>query len=459
MTTQQNASNTFIQAAKWLLPMPFTIAVLLTALTFLLAWVLTQPEANTTTPYPLTLLTHWQTGFWSLLTFAMQMMLMLVLGHVLALTKPANWLIQQVVKHCTTTAKAAAFVTLATLLVGLLNWGLGLIFGAILARKTAEAALKNSRPLNYPLIGAAGYVGLMVWHGGLSGSAPLKVAEANHFLSTQMGVLPMSTTVFSPMNLTITAALLTLLPAAMAWLGSRLIPTPTNTLQSRVGVVDWQRSETSEPPVGAQHLDQSPWTGWLLGAVILAAAVYQATQTTASEPLSFLNPNYINFTLLGLGLLLYGRLDHYITAVEQAIPSAAGIMIQFPLYAGIAGLMQHSGLITVFSSWIVTASNEVTYPIFTLLSAGIVNVFVPSGGGQWAVQGPLIVDAAAKIGVPYAKCVMALAYGDQLTNMIQPFWALPLLGITRLTAQEILPYTLYLMILGGLIYTCGLLIF
>ena len=134
-------------------------------------------------------------------------------------------------------------------------------------------------------------------------------------------------------------------------------------------------------------------------------------------------------------------------------------MIQFPLYAGIAGIMKYSHLINVVSGAMVAIATPLTCPLFTMLSAAIVNVFVPSGGGQWAVQGPIVMEAASSLGVSYAKSVMALAYGDQLTNMIQPFWALPLLGITRLAAQEILPFTLYLMGVGTVIYVAGLLVF
>ena len=121
--------------------------------------------------------------------------------------------------------------------------------------------------------------------------------------------------------------------------------------------------------------------------------------------------------------------------------------------------MKYSGMIEIMSDFFISISNEYTFPIFTFLSAGIVNIFVPSGGGQWAIQGPIIIEAATKIGVSIPKSVMALAYGDQITNMLQPFWALPLLGITGLKAKEILPYTLVLMLVGGGIFIIGLLMF
>ena len=142
-----------------------------------------------------------------------------------------------------------------------------------------------------------------------------------------------------------------------------------------------------------------------------------------------------------------------------AITGASGILIQFPLYFGIMGIMNHSGMVDIMSDFFVNISNETTFPIFTFISAGIVNVFVPSGGGQWAVQGPIIVQAATDLGISLPKSIMALAYGDQLTNMLQPFWALPLLGITGLKAKDILPYTLILFLAGGLIFLTGLVLF
>ena len=163
--------------------------------------------------------------------------------------------------------------------------------------------------------------------------------------------------------------------------------------------------------------------------------------------------------MLGLAIILHGNFHKFLAAVEQAISDVSGILIQFPLYFGIMGIMTGSGMISTISDFFVSVSNETTLPLFTFLSAGIVNIFVPSGGGQWAVQGPLVLESALALNVPLNKAVMALAYGDQLTNMLQPFWALPLLGITKLKANEILPYTVLFMFVGGSIYVIGLLLF
>ncbi len=441
-------SARLIRVFKSLLPAPFTIAVVLTLVTFILAYFLS-PNQET----PLSLLNYWEKGLWNshLLVFAVQMMLMLVLGHVLALTKTVGYWIDKATLHCSNTAQAAALVTLLTLLVSFFNWGLGLVFGAIFARKVGEHATKNKIPLNYPLIGAAGYSGLMVWHGGISGSAPIKIAEKGHFLEEKMGVISQSETIFSGMNISISLILLIVLTCLMYMLGKKS--------ESKIIKLSLAPIEDEEEIQGAERLDHSNILPYFFGGMIIMYCIYKALILPKQLSLSFITPNFINLFLLGLGILLHKNFNHFLKGVNQAIGGASGILIQFPLYFGIMGIMNSSGLVGVFSDFFVNISNPTTFPIFTFISAGIVNVFVPSGGGQWGVQGPIIIESASQLNVPYWKAVMALAYGDQLTNMLQPFWALPLLGITSLKAKDILPYSLLLLLVGGSIFVIGLLVF
>jgi short-chain fatty acids transporter len=436
---------------KSVLPTPFTIAVILTFFTFLLALFITESKVGEN--HFLQLLQFWEKGVWHppLLVFAMQMMLMLVLGHTLALSKPISNLIEKGTKYCNNTANAATIICFFTLLVSFFNWGLGLIFGAIFDRKVGEYASKKGILLNYPLIGAAGYSGLMVWHGGISGSAPIKIAEEGHFLVDKIGVISQAETVFSTMNISISIVLLITLPLLMYYLGKK----------NKGKTLNLSTSEQSETTTisGAEKLDHSRIMAFLFGGIILFYAFYKAFILPETISFKVINPNYINLVLLGLAIVMHKSFFNFLKAVNSAIGGASGILIQFPLYFGIMGIMNHSGLVQIMSDFFVDISNETTFPIFTFISAGIVNVFVPSGGGQWAVQGPIIVEAATKLGVSIPKSVMALAYGDQLTNMLQPFWALPLLGITGLKAKEILPYTLILLLAGIVIFIGGLLIF
>lgn len=460
-------SDKYASFYKRVLPSPFSIAILLTLITFLIALVFTKPSHIGFGTYSLKLMGDWESGLWKEggggLYFAFQMMFMLVLGHVLAISSFASKIIDKITIGCTNTANTAATITFYTIIVSLFNWGLGLIFGAILARKVGEKFRRNKQPLNYSLIGAAAYSGLMVWHGGLSGSAPIKASDDNNLhqlvegiQSVDMSAIPNridpSLTLFSTMNIVVSVVLLTALPALIYWVGKK--QNPTNNLPRTI-----QKKQEEITVEGAEKIDHSRIIASLLGGVILIYAFYKAIILPEEINLAFLNPNFINLCLFGLAILLHQSIYKFIQATGQAITGASGILIQFPLYFGILGIMVGSGLIGLISDWFVSISNATNFPIFTFFSAGLVNVFVPSGGGQWAVQGPIIISAAQELGVSYPKAIMALAYGDQLTNMIQPFWALPLLGITGLKAKEILPYTLILFLAGGLIFLLGLLLF
>ena len=456
--------------AEWfrrLLPSPFTIAILLTLFIFLIA-VVFGTLSGTAVERSISILDAWQTGLWNngLMVFAMQMMLMLVLGHVLALSKPIDRFISFMTdRFCNSTFQAALTVSGLTIIVALFNWGLGLIFGAIFARKVGERAIEKGIPLNYSLIGAAGYSGLMVWHGGISGSSLIKISEPGHLASLMQGiatneelamlpeVIGFDSTVFSSMNLSVSVTLLIVLPLIMAFIGKR-------TRSETFSIPGVNKEDLKDEELeGAEKLDHSKILCIGIGLLIIGWALYMALSHPNFETLRFITPNFINFFLLGLGLVLHQRFFNFLKGVEQAIAGAAGILIQFPLYFGIMGIMTHSGLIGEISEFFKEISNAKTYPIYTFFSAGLVNIFVPSGGGQWAVQGPIILKSAISMGIPFEKSIMALAYGDQLTNMLQPFWALPLLGITGLKAKSILPYTLILMLAGTAIFITALMIF
>lgn len=483
------SADRFIQIAQKVLPIPFTIAVILTVITVLLVLTI-QPEPPLpgpdysismggvtkdlspevfedlsneleiplqSIPEPnsnsfLNILDYWESGFWNLLKFAMQMILILVLGHALALTPLAKRLIHQIVKYCNTTSKAVVLVAFFAVLVGLINWGLGLIFGAILARKVGEYASQNQIKINYPMIGAAGYAGLMAWHGGLSGSAPLTVANPGHFLESTIGVIPVETTLFSTMNGIVAIALLLCIPVVLYLFAKRLPVSEVNIPVYTSGLLDQGK------PSGAEHIDRSKVLAYIFAGIMVFLSVYKAIQFSGSTFLGFLTLNYVNFLLFGLAIALHGNFIRFIQAIDEAVKGASGIIIQFPIYGGIMGIMAYSGLLNEMAAFFIAISNETTLPLFTFISAAIVNVFVPSGGGQWAIQGPVVVESATSMGVPLSKNIMALVYGDQLTNMIQPFWALPLLSITGLKAKEILPYTFIIMCVGIIIFLTALLL-
>ena len=447
---------------KKFLPSPFTIAVLLTLLTILLALIFTKPSMIGFGDYTIEILQFWEKGIWSssLLEFAYQMMLILVLGHVLVLSKPVSNLIMKITRYCTDTATSAAIVASLTMLVAFFNWGLGLIFGALLARKIAEHAQQNNLKLNYPIVGASGYMGMMVWHGGISGSAPIKINEVGHlsnimnnssfeFMHKVPSAIDFSQTIFSFSNLLIFAIVVFVISGMFYVLGKNSQPTEINLSQ-------YKMHQEEKPLLKTDRLDNSKILATIFGVLILVT--FFSRYFDAIKVLK-ITPNLINFLMLGLGILFHGSFKNFTSAVVESITDISGILIQFPLYFGIMGIMSSSGMVTQISDFFVSFSTETTLPIVTFFSAGLVNVFVPSGGGQWVIQGPIVIESALKLGVPLNKAIMALAYGDQITNMLQPFWALPLLGITKLKAKEILPYTLFAMFVGSVIYIVGILLF
>ncbi len=422
------------------IPDPLILALLLTLLTMVLAFSLgsnSGPGLEGVTD----VIIWWNQGIWDLLSFTMQMVLILLLGYMLALSTVFGRLSTALTSLAKNPLAAAITVSVTAVILGLLNWGLALVFGAVFVRKIAIQAVKNGNPINYPLLGAAAYTSMMVWHGGLSGSAPLSVASSAHFLIEKTGVIGLSETIFSPMNLLTALSLLLILPLA-TWFLAR------NSINS-IPALNLDQNELSQEKDSQQSYSRVTLLSFF-GFLLLAGYILRIIM---SDKASNFGLNEINIILLALVLIFLPSVKQLSEAAQTAASSTVGIMLQFPIYAGIMGLMNHSGLLNVMTQWFINISTPETFSVYAFFSASLVNLFVPSGGGQWAVQGPMIIDSALALGVPPPKAVMALAYGDQLTNMLQPFWALPLLAITGLKAGQILKYAVIYMLIGFAVFT------
>ena len=426
-------------------PDPFVIAILLTVATLLLGWRLSDATL-------LGLIGSWAgtQGVWNpgILTFALQMCLILVTGHALASSPPMSRLLDTLARLPRSPAQACLLVGVSAITLGLVNWGLGLIGGALLARRVGIGCEQQGIPVHYPLLAASGYLAMLVWHGGLSGSAPLKVTTPEQMAELGLDAAPLAftSTVLSPMNLLITGGLLILAPTLLALM---LPPNPAKRMSaSTLGVTPTKPRaalDTADKPLIPRLLEDSPIVSWLLVAMIGAWAWMYYFPASGPSGITQLTPNTVNLTMLMLGLILHGSPSRYIRAIEAAAGSCAGIILQFPLYAGIMGLMAASGLSQRLAGAVDSLATAETLPLLTFASAALLNLFVPSGGGQWAIQGPIALEAAAATGADPAKVVMSVAYGDQLTNMLQPFWALPLLAITGVKARDIVGYTAIVM--------------
>lgn len=422
---------------RWL-PDPYIFAVGLTAVTWLLGIALTENG-------PWDMILHWQKGFWELLAFAMQMALIVVTGFAFATAPPVARVLSRVAGAPRTAVGAAALVAFVSSVAGLISWGLNVVLGALFAKEVAVSARQRGLKVHYPLLGAAAYMGMMVWHAGLSGSAPLLVATKGHFLEKEIGIIPVSVTLGNTMNLVVIAGSL-VLPALLI---AMVHPKRQEELQEiDAGIAEEHASRQPEPAdlsTPAARVENSRLVGVGLGVIGMIYVVYHFA-TKGFD----LNLNILNTAFLFLGLALHGTPARYVSAIAEGTKGVSGIILQFPFYAGIMGMMKYGGLVKVIAGWFVALSTPVTYPLMTYLSAAVVNLFVPSGGGQWAVQGPVAIEAAKQLGVPIHKAIMAMAYGDQLTDMLQPFWAIALLGITGLKARQIIGYTLAVMIPFGI---------
>jgi short-chain fatty acids transporter len=431
---------------RWL-PDPFLFAVILTIVVFVAAMIGTQQG-------PLELVWAWggqgktQSGFWSLLAFAMQMALVLVFGSAMASAKACKRALGAIASLAKNKRSAILITTFVSTICCWLNWGFGLIAGALLAREVA----KRVRDVDYPLLIAAAYSGFVIWHAGLSGSIPLQMnaAGGTEILGVAYSASTMET-IFHPMNLLMVAVILVLMP----FVNYAMHPDASHTIvvdPSKL-VDEEERTYTKDTPAEKMEHSKILWVITLvLGFVYI---VYYFVKNGFS-----LDLNIVNMIFLFLGILLHGDLRRYVDAVGDAAAGAAGILLQFPFYAGIMGLMVAANpetgvsLAGIIANFFTNISTNVTFPVLTFLSAGIINFFVPSGGGQWAVQAPIVMPAATEMGIEYGRAAMAIAWGDQWTNMIQPFWALPALGIAGLSARNIMGYLVIVLIFTGLV-ACG----
>lgn len=430
----------FVRLVQRYLPDPFLFAVVLTFVVFLMGIIINKQS-------PLDMVKYWGEGFWNLLTFSMQMVLILVTGFVLANSPFIKNILKNIAKAMKNPAQAVMVTTFVALIAAWINWGFGLVIGALIAKEMA----KTVKGADYRLLIASGYIGFLVWHAGLAGSVPLTIATSGHFLEGQMGIIPTSETIFSLYNLIPLIILIVTLP----FLTRFMSPPKEETFEIDPEILKAEEQdtikETKDTP--ADKLENSVTISMLIGIMGLAYIVFYFSTNGFK-----LNLNIMNFTFLFLGILLHKTPRRYLHSLNNAVKGSAGIILQFPFYSGIMGMMIASGLAATISGWFVSISSEATLPFFTFLSAGLVNIFVPSGGGQWAVQGPIMVPASIELGVPLAKTAMAVAWGDAWTNMIQPFWALPALGIAGLGARDIMGYCLVALLYSGVVLGLTLLI-
>jgi short-chain fatty acids transporter len=423
-------------SARWV-PDAFSIAVLLSLLALVLG--LTLGGAS-----PAECALAWGNGVWTLLSFAMQIALVIFAGYVLAVAPPVARALEALAHAPRGPRSAVAWTAFLSMALCWLNWGMGLIASAMLVRTMARV-----RPdTDYRLLVAVAYLGMgATWHAGPSGSVPLLFATPDSFMIKD-GLLaapvPLSQTILTVGNLMLVAvvtAVLTIFAALLHPPRERTISVDPEKLKQLAAFAPPARPAAPTP---AERLMHAPWLNRGLGLLALAYLLLKVLDGTFAATL-----DSVNLIALALGLLLHPNPASLGQAAEEAARSLHGVVLQFPLYAGIYGIIRDTGLVESLTHAFLAVSTPGSYPLVVFAYSAVLNYLVPSGGAKWAMEAPYVLGAARELGVPATSVAMAYAYGDMATNLVQPFWAIPLLGVARLEFRDILGYEL----LAFVVYT------
>ncbi|MGG1400975.1 TIGR00366 family protein [Bacillus salipaludis] len=423
----------FSKGVEKYLPDAFVIAVLMTLLVFVLGFFMKPSE-------PIELFQSFGDGFWVYLAFTMQMVLLLMTGMALASVPAIGGGLEKLASLAKTANQAYVLTFLVSSAAYYINWGLAVVVGAIFAREVG----KRNKNAHFPLLVACAYAPTALYTAGLSSSIGLTVATKGHFLEKVMGVIPTSETIFHPGTITILFALVITMPIFIVLMAPKKGIIAYNP-PAKLPELDDKPSETVNTP--AARLENAPFLGIVTG---LIGVVYLIFKFINGKDLDL---NMINIGFLSLGLILHKSLFQYAKAFKEAASAISPIILQFPFYAGIIAVLQSSGLGESIINGMTSIASKNTFDIFTYWTAGLVNILAPSGGGQWSLQGPLQVPAGMKLGVEPSVIAMAVGWGDAWTNLIQPFWALPILSVVGLHIRHIMGYCILLSIWVGIITT------
>ncbi|MGD9902285.1 MAG: TIGR00366 family protein [Vicinamibacterales bacterium] len=409
-------------AERWV-PSAFAIAVILTA-------VVAGAAALLTGASPHVILSGWGNGFWTLSPFAMQMSLVVLTGYLVSTTPLVDRLFSRLARVAGPPSRAVVLIAAASMALAWIHWGLSLVGGAMLLRHVARAQPRA----DYRLLVTCAYLGMgTTWHAGLSGSVPLLMATPGHFLEPTTGLVPLSQTTFSGFNL----ALVAIVAAVMLVVVGRLHPPATAAVAPPAAVL----APPPPPPPPAPGHGFAAWcdrTRLLPLGLGLAGATWLALR--ALQPGPFLSLDVLNFLFLMLAVLLHPNLASLVAAGDAGARLLAAVVLQFPLYAGMYGIIDATGLARVLGEAIARHASAHTLPLWLYWYSSLLNYFVPSGGSKWAVEAPFLIDAAARLGVGLDRAVLAYSWGDMASNLIQPFWALPLLAAAGLGFRDIMGY-------------------
>jgi short-chain fatty acids transporter len=378
-------------------------------------------------------------GFWSLVNFTMQMALVIIGGFVVASSPPVARLTSALASFPKTGRGAVAFVAAFAMLTSLISWGLSLIFTGLLVR----AITKRLPRVDYRAIGAAAYLGLgSVWALGLSSSAALLQATKSSIPASLLpitGVIPLTQTIFLWQSLTL-AGVLVVVSVLIAYFSA---PRDEDArTAASMGVTFEPMEVPAEAPDASQsflqHAETTPVLNVLIALLMLA---YLFVQMREKGALAALDLNNFNLTFLALGLLLHWTPRSFLRAVNKSVPATAGVLIQFPFYGGIFGMISKTPIAEHLANVFVRLTTHDTFPIVVALYSAILGMFVPSGGGKWVIEAPYVMAAAKAWNVHLGWTVQIYNAAEALPNLVNPFWMLPLMGILNVKARDLAGYS------------------
>jgi short-chain fatty acids transporter len=433
----------FVGLAERYLPDAFLFAVVLTLIAYLLAMIFVTTDI-------LALIGAWYKGLWNILTFALQMALILLTGYVVAQSPPVSRFLNWLASKPRNQGQALALTTVVAAIASLINWGFGLVVAAIMARFIG----KRMENIDYAILVSAGYAGFIVWASGLSSSIALAVStpgSSANITEQQTGrVLGFGDTIFTWWNILPVIIIVALLVPLYWWMMPKR-PEQMRKVDRGLLAREDEGGEPVTPDTPAGKLERF----WPLN-LILAGAIFAYFISAIVAGTFTVDFNTVIALFLALGLILHWTPIRYVRTFTGSAGAIGPIALQYPLYGGIQGLMTFAvggvALAGIIADWFLSFSNEHTFAFWTFVSSNIISLFIPSGGGHWLVQGPVMVPAAESLGVDQGLIAMTVAWGEGTANMIQPFWALPILGIVGLGIRDIMGYGVLTLALSFTVY-------
>jgi short-chain fatty acids transporter len=435
----------FVYLFERITPDPYIFAVVLTLVTALLAAALA-PKGSLPD-----ILSGWYNGLFEILAFAFQMVLILVTGYALSNAIPIRRFLDWLASLPKSRNAAIVLTIVAVMVTSFFNWGCGLVVAGLLSRGIA----KRMR-IDFGWLVAGAYTGWIIWASGFSSSIALAQATPGSSLNLVQKVtgqiIPLSDMIFAPFNWVPLLVLLVLLPI----LYCAIQPPEQEVVAAdadRLAAEDNLAPARDDSRTIAYHLEHA----WILNLIIVGSGI-AALLIGWSKTGPTLDINSVIFLFLLAGLLLHWTPINYVRAVNQAARVTGPLILQYPLYGGIMGIMKATGLADVIAKAFVGFSTAHTLPFWNYIASIIISLFIPSGGGHWAVQGTFTVKSAVDLHASQAATAMAVAMGEQVANMIQPFWALPVLAIAGISLRRVMGFTVMSFFVGAVVFGLALLV-